>query len=177
MQKTLYPGLDIVRFSAALMVTLFHLSYHSWHNPTTEKAMYLEHNLLGVGQFFTSGYVGVPIFFALSGFVIAFSANEKDALGFIKSRILRLYPAAWICASITAIFIIGDPEWLRKYIHSVILFPTEPWVDPVYWTLAVEITFYSFVVMLLAVMGSKYLTELGYLVGLISSGFWIYENC
>ena len=129
--------------------------------------------MLGIGQFFTSGYVGVPIFFVLSGFVIAFSANEKNVSEFLKSRILRLYPAAWICATITALVIIGDPDWLRKYLHSLALWPAEPWVDPVYWTLAVEITFYSFVVMLLASVGSKYLTELGYVLGLISSGFWL----
>jgi peptidoglycan/LPS O-acetylase OafA/YrhL len=173
MQKQGYPSLDIVRFSAALMVALFHLSYHSWHNPTTPEATYLEQNLLGIGRFFTSGYIGVPIFFVLSGFVIAFSANEKDVFEFLKSRILRLYPAAWICATITAIVIIGDPDWFRKYINSLVLWPAEPWVDGVYWTLVVEMTFYCFVAMLLATVGSKYLTELGYVLGLISSGFWL----
>jgi exopolysaccharide production protein ExoZ len=173
MAKPSYPSLDIIRFSAALMVTLFHLSYHSWHNSTTASAIYLEKDLLVIGRFFKSGYVGVPIFFVLSGFVIAISANDKCVFAFLRSRFLRLYPSAWICATITLLVLVGDPEWVRKYSHSMSLWPAAPWVDPVYWTLAVELTFYALVAIMLSVVGSKYLAVFGYVLGLSSSAFWL----
>jgi peptidoglycan/LPS O-acetylase OafA/YrhL len=168
-----YIGLDAVRFAAAAMVTLFHLSYYSWHAATNQKNAYIEQSLGHIGALFTSGYVGVPIFFVLSGFVIAFSAHEKDSIGFLKSRMLRLYPAAWLCATITLSVIIGTSDWEIKYVNSISLNPLGPWVDGVYWTLAVELQFYAIVFLLLFLSGSRKIVQLGCLLGAISSAFWI----
>jgi peptidoglycan/LPS O-acetylase OafA/YrhL len=167
--KRLYPGLDLVRFAAALIVTLFHLAYFDWHGATSDFAM----ELSGVGSTFSFGWVGVPIFFVLSGFVIAFSAAGRTAEQFIKSRVVRLYPSAWICATITAIFIFGDPSLIEEYLRSVMLIPVGPWVDVVYWTLGVEIAFYSLVALVLMVAGGRRLTQVGLTLGAIGSVFWL----
>jgi peptidoglycan/LPS O-acetylase OafA/YrhL len=173
LDKLKYPGLDIIRFIAALMVALFHLSYHSWLGAGPQQSTQMGDSLRDIGQFFTSGYVGVDTFFVLSGFVIAFSAHGKNAPSFLRSRIIRLYPAAWICATITLLTVFGSAGWEGRYIRSLSLWPAGPWVDQVYWTLAVEITFYALVFFLLALVGSKYLVALGYFIGGISSGFWL----
>ena len=157
-QKTYFPGLDLIRCSAALLVLFFHLAYQSRADP--------------LATFASIGWLGVPIFFVLSGFVIAFSANGRSAGQFVKSRIFRLYPAAWICGSATAIFILHDPQWVENYIKTMVLLPIGPWVDAVYWTLAVEIAFYFSVAVVLALWGSRMLTRLGLILGLASSAFW-----
>ena len=159
--KRFYPGLDLVRFAAALIVTLFHLAYFDWHGVPSDFAM----ELSGVGSTFSSGWVGVPIFFVLSGFVIAFSATGRTAEQFVKSRVVRLYPSAWICATITAIFIFGDPNLIEEYLRSVMLIPVGPWVDVVYWTLGVEIAFYSLVALVLVAAGGHRLTQVGLTFG------------
>jgi peptidoglycan/LPS O-acetylase OafA/YrhL len=170
--KRFYPGLDLVRFAAALIVTLFHLAYFGWHKAASEPAAFrLE--LRGIGSAFSSGWVGVPIFFVLSGFVIAFSATGRTAGHFLKSRVVRLYPAAWVCATITAVVIAGDPGLIEKYLRSVTLTPVGPWVDGVYWTLGVEIAFYSLIALVLAAAGGDRLTQVGLALGTAGSGFWL----
>jgi peptidoglycan/LPS O-acetylase OafA/YrhL len=82
------------------------------------------------------------VFFVISGFVIAFSASRKNAAQFVVSRAGRLYPAAWICASISMIV---APRPIANYFGSIALFPLGPWVNGVYWTLAVEIAFYALI--------------------------------
>ncbi len=47
------------------------------------------------------GYLGVPMFFVISGFVITYSAestlkSNKSPLSFIKKRFFRIYPAFWV---------------------------------------------------------------------------------
>ena len=170
--KQLYPGLDMIRFSAAIMVTLYHLTYHGWRLGAADDRFFSE-GFTRIAPFFTCGYVGVPVFFVLSGFVIAFSATGKTASRFLQSRVLRLYPAVWICATLTALTILGEPSFWERYLHSLTLYPAGPWVDGVYWTLAVEITFYGLVVLVLAGFGDKAITTLGFALGTVSAGFWL----
>lgn len=143
--RTDYPVLDLIRFAAACLVAGFHLFHRVWlpdyfgGNP----------ELLRVGEAlhhpFRWGAVGVPIFFTLSGFVIAFSADGRSASGFARSRILRLFPAAWICASLTLAVRWGETGVVGDYLRSLILWPAGPWIDGVYWTLGVELIFYSLI--------------------------------
>ena len=116
--KQLYPGLDMIRFSAAIMVTLYHLTYHGWRLGAADDRFFSE-GFTRIAPFFTCGYVGVPVFFVLSGFVIAFSATGKTASRFLQSRVLRLYPAVWICATLTALTILGEPSFWERYLHSL----------------------------------------------------------
>jgi peptidoglycan/LPS O-acetylase OafA/YrhL len=97
------------------------------------------------------GWVGVEVFFVISGVVIANSADGATAKSFLKGRMLRLYPSAWICATVTLIVIVlsGGTNLATSYLHSMALLPKGPWISPVYWTLAVEICFYSLVFLLL----------------------------
>ncbi len=72
------PALDHLRFFAALMIVVFHLV----REPVV-KALHLD--------------IGVPLFFALSGYLFFIIATEKagselDYGKFIKNRFLRIYP-------------------------------------------------------------------------------------
>jgi peptidoglycan/LPS O-acetylase OafA/YrhL len=174
------PGLDIIRFVAAMMVMFVHLCTSSWAHkgsPTFEivagHAAYPE--LLGVTWF---GWIGVEVFFVISGLVIAHSAENAAAATFACSRVLRLYPAAWVCATLTAITLIVtgykdissvEQSWLR----SVSLYPKGPWVDPVYWTLGVEMAFYLIIFLLLLIKGFRYLEPVVLFMGFISSLYWV----
>jgi len=42
------------------------------------------------------GYLGVNLFFMISGFVILWTARDRTPSGFVLSRITRLYPEFWI---------------------------------------------------------------------------------
>lgn len=146
-------GLDLIRFSAALMVVWYHLAWWSWANPDS---------ILGdrtafpaLGRTATFGGVGVEIFFVLSGFVIALTANNRTARQFATSRFLRLYPAAWICASLSLVAqLVYSDMTLRRiasyYVKTLVLWPLGGWIDGVYWTLTVELSFYLAVFLLLA---------------------------
>src|SRR5436305_15044411 len=86
-------GLDIMRFTAALSVAVFHFTWQ------TENAWLMP-----------CGWVGVQIFFVISGIVIANSAYGATAPSFAFGRFLRLYPAAWCAVIIRACFISLAPR-------------------------------------------------------------------
>lgn len=155
MRAHVYP-LDALRFFAALSVMVFHLSFYSW----ASKESAVGHMLNQAAAFpaatpFTSwGWVGVEIFFVISGFVIANSANNVSPFAFVKSRVLRLYPAVWICAFITlAAWLLVGGKTMRhlggEMLRSLTLWIFGPWIDGVYWSLAVELVFYAIILTLL----------------------------
>lgn len=135
--RAYYYGIDIVRFLAALMVAIFHLS---WQTP----------GVTGLAPF---GWVGVQVFFVISGIVIANSAASATPIDFIKSRLLRLYPVAWVCsvAGLVAYLLQGDADTLllERFLKSFFLFVVGPWLATAYWTLPVEISFYCCIFVLL----------------------------
>lgn len=166
-------GLDLVRFGCALMVALFHFT---WRIPNEAHIM-------------PFGWVGVQVFFVISGVVIANSAIASTPYRFARNRFLRLYPAAWIAAAISfailsvvpapAYYALGigvNPEW-RALASSVVLVGEDA-LATAYWTLPIEIAFYAlvFIVLLwgrsglravarlLAVASGAYLVSLFYLV-------------
>jgi exopolysaccharide production protein ExoZ len=155
MRLHVYP-LDAVRFFAALCVLAFHLAFYAWAAPySTVGRMY--HGAaafpeLAAWSWF--GWVGVEVFFVISGFVIANSANSSSPMRFAKSRALRLYPAVWVCAFITlAAWMLIDGAALRpllgELVRSLSLWVNGPWIDGVYWTLAIEMMFYALIFLVL----------------------------
>ena len=81
-------GLDVVRFVAATMVMVFHLAFWSWAGSGT--IAHLMPNLPAFPELTPVawlGWVGVEIFFVLSGFVIAYSSEGSSAFAFFRSRL------------------------------------------------------------------------------------------
>lgn len=180
MQRGSVIGLDYVRFAAAALVALFHLGYWVWA-PFDSTARQLAGDgflFPSLARYVSSGWVGVEIFFVLSGFVISYSANGRSAAAFLKSRALRLIPAAWICATISLVLILLvvpeasagiASEWLR----ACLFWPLGPWIDGVYWTLAIEISFYSLIFLLLCCDRIRWLFRLAVALTLMSTGYWL----
>ena len=152
--------LDGVRFLAALYVVVFHLSAgdrSSWQVPSRE----LFGPLFHVASY---GWLGVELFFMISGFVICLSSWGKTFRQFAVSRVVRLYPAYWFCVLLTTGVVLADPSRAHALSWSQVLenlTMTESWaraplVDPSYWTLAVELSFYLLVAVALVSRGFTY---------------------
>jgi peptidoglycan/LPS O-acetylase OafA/YrhL len=177
--RTYFYAVDGVRFAAALVVCLFHLSFYAWASDGSTTA----HMFVHAGAFPALtpwtwfGWVGVEVFFVISGFVIANSANGETPIAFVKSRMLRLLPAAWICATITltAWLIAGHPigEMLQPYLRSLLLWRKGPWIDGAYWSLAVEIAFYTLIFVMLALQRFELLPALAWGLTLINGLYLI----
>lgn len=175
--RAYFYGIDLVRFSSALMVACFHIGYSSF-GPDSRGATLIEGLFaFPAGRVFFWGSVGVQIFFVISGFVIANSANGSTPFRFLRSRMERLYPAVWICASITcAVWLISEAEPAREvianYLHTLTLWPLGDWIDAPYWTIACEIAFYGIVFLLLLGGGFGSLQRFAIAMVAVSTVFW-----
>jgi peptidoglycan/LPS O-acetylase OafA/YrhL len=157
--KNHFPLLDPLRFGAALSVAVFHLTFWSWVWPSLGVPPGFEHYVAADVQFPSAvsftwfGWVGVEIFFVISGFVIANSASKSSAIEFLLGRALRLYPAVWVCSTLTFIVLLlfaSEPasEFILPYVRAILLIPkgiNGQWIDCIYWTLAAEMAFYGLV--------------------------------
>jgi exopolysaccharide production protein ExoZ len=175
--KPYYYGIDLLRFLAALMVACFHLGWSN-ANPGSRGFDLSKGELtLPFGHLFVWGSVGVEIFFVISGFVIANSANGSTPFGFLRSRAERLYPAVWICAPLSLIVWLmsgsGDlADHLTNFAQTVALFPFGWWVDSPYWSLGHEIIFYGLIFLVLLTGQIPRLEQVAMGVTGLSGAFW-----
>jgi exopolysaccharide production protein ExoZ len=172
-----YYGLDGLRFFSAIAVCIFHLAFYVWASEYAVMAQVFADRAKfpEMVPFTWSGWIGVQIFFVISGFVIAHSANGATPMSFLRSRMLRLLPAAWVCATITLLvrLMSGEtlPELDGNYFRSVTLWPKGPWIGGVYWSLAVEVMFYLLVFGLLLSRNLRRLPQLAWALAITSAGY------
>jgi peptidoglycan/LPS O-acetylase OafA/YrhL len=138
--------LDLLRLVAAGSVVAFHFTYGNHalrRNPVAYPAA-----LTAVTWY---GFLGVQVFFLISGIVILNSAKSGSGRRFATSRMTRLYPAYWAC--VTATFLVVNMASSRHIpvadyvVHMSMLdgFLVRPLVDALYWTLQVELIFYRII--------------------------------
>jgi peptidoglycan/LPS O-acetylase OafA/YrhL len=174
-----FAGIDLIRFFAASYVCSFHLTFSAWADPyaRTQVGAFAIYAKEKFSTTFSSGWVGVEIFFVISGFVIALSAEGRSPLAFAKSRLFRLLPTMWVAAPLlSAIWLAsGMPlAWvLPRFLGSLAFQPLGPWVSGVFWTLQVEIVFYGLICILLLYGRFNLLEEFAALVAALSGLFWI----
>ena len=157
--KSHFSLLDPLRFGAALGVAVFHLMFYSWAGASINAPQSFEHHFAADVQFPSAapftwfGWVGVEIFFVISGFVIANSASNASPKEFLFGRALRLYPAVWVGSTLSFIVLLlfareKASEFILPYFQAMLLIPKGirgQWLDAVYWTLAAEMAFYGLV--------------------------------
>jgi peptidoglycan/LPS O-acetylase OafA/YrhL len=104
------------------------------------------------------GFLGVPVFFAISGFVIAYSAEGRTPVGFAIARFSRIYPTFVLCMTLTfaVTVLLGaghfeatPKQWLANLFVAAPLLG-QPYVDTSYWSLVIEIVFYAWVAAFIA---------------------------
>jgi len=159
LNKRLY-AIDLVRFLAAFAVMLYHYLFRGW------KADNMSDVSFGaLGEYFRYGYLGVDVFFIISGFVIFLSINKFSVYRFVRSRISRLYPAYWIAVLLTFLVCLFfgrdrfDVSFSQLSFNMTMLngFFGIKNIDGVYWILLFEIKFYSLIVFYLVI--SKYIKQ------------------
>lgn len=152
-QKTYFSLLDLLRFFAAFWVMSFH---------------YLL-GLSGELSWYRYGNLGVPLFFIISGFVISQSVQGVSLTAFAIGRWIRLFPLFWIICTLTYIFTIlmpnGAPVSFGEYLVSMTMLGDKfgslvglpGLVDPAYWSLTVELIFYSMIGFFVYVFGWRHI--------------------
>lgn len=104
------------------------------------------------------GFLGVPIFFTISGFVIAYSTEGRTPVGFAIARFSRIYPTFLFCMTLTfaTVLLLGDANFkVTPAQWTANLFVAAPalgqsYVDTSYWSLVIEIVFYAWAAAFLA---------------------------
>jgi peptidoglycan/LPS O-acetylase OafA/YrhL len=175
--KKRYYELDAIRGIAALMVVLFHY---------TIRYSEIYENPIDPLFSFPFGEYGVQLFFIVSGFVIFLTLNRTtNSIDFIVSRFSRLYPVYWFSVVFTfiVVFLFSLPGREVDVQTALInLTMIQKWlgvenVDGVYWTLALELSFYIImyclfitkqlkrihlisIIWLIIIIGSKFFEEI-----------------
>jgi peptidoglycan/LPS O-acetylase OafA/YrhL len=147
------PGLTGLRALAALLVVGFHLMACV----RVERQVLL--GFLDVTPLITIGWVGVDVFFVLSGFLITIHLAERlgrgglreTYAGYLRDRVLRVVPAYWAQIAILlsmAYYLTREwPTWVGIIpMHMAFLQNFSPdafsAINGVYWSLPVEFSFY-----------------------------------
>src|SRR6266850_537084 len=146
-------GLDVLRFSAAVSVFVYHQVITSVRAAETIGFPQTNAFISEIGRY---GNIGVHAFFILSGFVIFATALKTDSAGFFISRFVRIMPTFVLCALVS--MLAAGPSLGRQeasfalYTSNVAFVPQAfgfEWIDTVFWTLRYEVHFYAFVFLLL----------------------------
>ncbi len=154
------PVIDGLRFVAIMAVILYHLNDHL----ITKTGRRGEADWLS--DLLSHGYIGVPLFFALSGFIISrpFLAGTAPPIGrFFLRRLTRLEPPYLINLLLIytlLVLVLGmDAAELFShllasalYIHYFV-FGGASTINFVAWSLEIELQFYVLAPLLLAALG------------------------
>ena len=149
------PGLDVMRVAAVAAVAWFHYGFRM--QVTGEAGP-----VVGAGEpgeWARFGYLGVSVFFAISGYVISISTEGRDPFTFAVARIARLWPVYVVAMTLTALVTLavpalGFPLSLPQYLANLTMlspFLGQPFMDGAYWSIVAEILFYGWVGLLMLV--------------------------
>jgi peptidoglycan/LPS O-acetylase OafA/YrhL len=151
--------IDLLRFLSAVSVVLYHYTFRAY-----AQGNYSPVEFAGLGQLTRYGWLGVELFFIISGYVVLMSAYNKSIKKFFLSRVTRLYPAYWVACTVTFLVVkFFGPHapafgWesfvvtVRQYVYNLTMlnsFLGVENIDTAYWSLAYELVFYFLIAMAL----------------------------
>lgn len=179
---------DLIRLLAAAQVVVAHAIGHTdlinqlpaWGRQVFDALMMLP---------------GVPVFFVISGFLIAksYEKNPADLAGYSWRRSLRIFPALWVCLVITLMtlgsfgflgtdFLLSKSfiAWLAGQVSFLQFYNPEHFrgfgigvVNGALWTITVELQFYVFIpILYFLTHRTKFATTI--LAGLFVVSFALY---
>ncbi|MEU6238164.1 acyltransferase [Kitasatospora sp. NPDC047058] len=144
--------LDGLRILAALMVVFHHYIGYGGGTKPSESAWGKPAEQVFHHAFFVGAYMwtGICLFFVISGFVICMSSWGRPVGDFVRSRVMRLYPAYWFAvlattAVVTLWPLVRQPLAPQNVLANLTMFHAGLGidnVDAVYWTLWYELRFY-----------------------------------
>lgn len=143
-----FHEIDLLRAVACLMVVFFHYAHRGALDGWSPAA-----DPIDLADFARYGYLGVHLFFIISGFVIFLSVRNATVRDFFASRVSRLYPAYWVAVPLTWVFVhffdLPDLQvsWWEMLVNLTMVphWFGVPYVDGAYWSLGVELQFYILV--------------------------------
>lgn len=158
--------IDIFRIIAISSVMLFHYTFRGYAADNMSILSFPE-----LGMIFKYGYLGVSLFFMISGYTIFLSSKNKSLKDYLVSRVLRLYPSFWIAVTLTAVitFFWGGERYhvnlVQYFLNLTMLngYIGVKSVDGAYWFMFVILKFYFLMALVLCLRLNKYQE---YLVGL-----------
>lgn len=153
--------IDGLRAIAISLVVLFHYT----------KEFFPQH------RFFSFGWSGVDLFFVISGFVLYYQVKRRyqtegktHYLSYLRNRALRIIPAYY--ASLLAMVLLFGRNKLftdNFFLHLSFLYifdyDVAVSIQPLYWTLAVEVQFYLMLILFAPLLTGK--NGMKWLIGLI----------
>jgi peptidoglycan/LPS O-acetylase OafA/YrhL len=160
-----FPEIEFLRFLAISSVVIYHF--------TARRAPDLPYGKWVIDAPWSLGWLGVELFFIVSGFVIAFSIEKtKSSRVFLLHRGFRLYPALFLLLPIVYFaqrFIPYSPfvdrSTLQNLFGSITLVPPTvlnfltdsnfDWLTLVLWSLKVEVFFYLLCAVVAQVFSKK----------------------
>lgn len=138
-----YQFLDFWRGFACLAIVVLHASCFLQLSPPTTSRSSIEQVIRNI---LTLGWVGVPMFFVISGYCIMASAMKLRAQGgssftFFHRRFRRIFPPYWACLAASAA-IVGIVEWFAPgaytHPHHCISYPAN--IAPIHWVGTLTLT-------------------------------------
>jgi peptidoglycan/LPS O-acetylase OafA/YrhL len=165
--KSRIDYLDGLRGIAIFLVLVFH-AYSRWSNIVPYGEVYKNFPL------FRQGFLGVQLFFLISGFVIFMTLDKtKNLKQFIYKRWLRLFPAMLLASTLiyfTSHFFYERPEGIPNILSLLpgITFIEPEWwskligieikpLEGAFWSIYVEFKFYMIAGFIYFILGRKYL--------------------
>lgn len=156
--NTRVPELDLLRFAGVLAIVFFHYAFRG--HAADAKSLMPYPLLEPMAKY---GYLALELVFMISGFVISMSAANRTLRDFVVSRIVRLYPAFWVCCTLTFLvtLAIGAPRYsatLGQFLINLTMlaeFAGVPSLDGVYWFLYVQLLLYALMAAAMAVGGMR----------------------
>jgi peptidoglycan/LPS O-acetylase OafA/YrhL len=150
-------AVDGLRGIAILLVVVYHTWLFSWFTP----ALTLFGHDVPVDIIARSGYLGVELFFVISGFVLFFPHAEFALHGgrapgvrdFAYKRALKIVPSYALALAATALVgasLFHSPGAFAAALANHVFFVQNFWndgfgpVNSVFWSLAIEVQFYLF---------------------------------
>jgi peptidoglycan/LPS O-acetylase OafA/YrhL len=171
------PELDGLRGLAAVMVILHHISQsYSFSAAGSILRLWLDVT--------HAGWIGVDVFFALSGFLItrillATHTHPHYYRNFFARRVLRLAPPFLITLALVALLVPGSGKFLVLCIFYLANFSTLFGIPMAYsplWSLAVEEHFYLFWPWLVKFFSRRNLAAVGIFIVLATPPFRFYAQ-